>query len=69
MLLLKTHAAVIHYVEEHVNKDLPGTRHQQLDDTLARLGHGRRESRIDLPFEVLKDFLNHSLWTGLTTNG
>jgi hypothetical protein len=32
MLLLKTHAAVIHYVEEHVNKDLPGTRHQQLDE-------------------------------------
>ena len=46
----KTHAAVINYVEEHVNNDFAGTRHQQLDDTPAKPGHGRRESRIPIQF-------------------
>ncbi len=65
----KTHAAVINYVEEHVNNDFSGTRHQQLDDTPAKPGHGRHESRIYIQFEVPKDFPNHSLWAGLTTIG
>ncbi|MCX7399273.1 MAG: ISAs1 family transposase [Planctomycetales bacterium] len=64
-----THAAVINYVEEHVNNDFAGTRHQQLDDTPAKPGHGRSESRIYIQFEVPKDFPNRSLWAGLTTIG
>jgi len=65
----KTHAAVFNYVEEHVNADFAGPRHQQLDDTPAKPGRGRRESRISIPFEVPKDFSNCSRWTGLTTIG
>jgi predicted transposase YbfD/YdcC len=64
-----THAAVINYVEEHVNNDFAGTRHQQLDDTPAKPGHGRSESRVYIQFEVPKDFPNRSVWAGLTTIG
>lgn len=64
-----THAAVINYVEEHVNTDFAGTRHQQLDDTPAKPGHGRSESRVYIQFEVPKDFPNRSVWAGLTTIG
>jgi predicted transposase YbfD/YdcC len=64
-----THAAVINYVEEYVNNDFAGTRHQQLDDTPAKPGHGRSESRIYIQFEVSKDFPNRGAWAGLTTIG
>lgn len=65
----KTHAAVINYVEDYINNDFAKIRHQQLDDTPAKPGHGRSESRIYIQFEVPKDFPNRSLWAGLTTLG
>jgi len=65
----KTHATVINYVDEQINNDFSGTRHQQLDDTQDKPRHGRSESRIYIQFEVPKDFLNTSLWAGLTTIG
>ncbi|MBL8816780.1 MAG: ISAs1 family transposase [Planctomyces sp.] len=58
----KTHAAVINHVDEQINNDFSGTRHQQLDDTPDKPRHGRSESRSYIQFEVPKDFLNTSLW-------
>jgi predicted transposase YbfD/YdcC len=64
-----THTAVINYVEEHLNNDLSGTRHQQLDETPTKRVHGRNESRIYMQFEVPSDFPNRNQWAGLKTIG
>ena len=64
-----THTAVINYVEEHLNNNLSGTRHQQLEESPKKQGHGRKESRIDMQFEVPSDFPNRSQWAGLMTIG
>ena len=64
-----THTAVINYVEEHLNNDLSGTRHQQLDESPTKRVHGRNESRMYMQFEVSSDFPNRSQWAGLRTIG
>ena len=56
-------------VEERLNNDFSGIRHQELDESPTKRVRGREESRISMQFEVPSDFPNRSQWAGLRTIG